>query len=122
MLIRNGVDLALWAHEHAYERAYPVRNGTVVQYTTDNPPVPVHVLIGMGGADNSYMPGWIEPPPPWVAHREMTFGHARITLLSESVLHFEYAAVDGAIHDEFFLSKVRTAGLKEPVESERERV
>ena len=74
-------------------------------------PVPVHVLIGMGGADNSYMPGWIEPPPPWVAHRdsEMTFGHARITLLSESVLHFEYAAVDGAIHDEFFLSKDRTA-------------
>lgn len=86
-----------------------------MQYTTDNPSVPVHVVVGMGGADNSYMQGWIEPPPSWVAHREMTFGHARITLLNESALHFEYAATDGAIHDEFFLMKDRAARPEMPV-------
>jgi|EP01049_Picozoa_sp_SAG25_P010750 hypothetical protein len=51
------------------------------------------------------MSGWVEPPPPWVAHREMTFGHGRLTVLSATELHFEYVATDGAVHDEFFLTR-----------------
>jgi hypothetical protein len=51
------------------------------------------------------MKGWIEPPPDWIAHREMEFGQGRITVLSDTQLHFEYVAVDGAVHDEFFLTR-----------------
>ena len=94
-------------HEHAYERTFPVINGTVVSRTTDKPQAPINLVLGMGGADNSYMSGWIEPPPPWIAHREMTFGHGRITITSATDLHFEYVAVDGALHDEFYLTRAQ---------------
>jgi hypothetical protein len=105
LFVKAKVDLVLWGHEHAYERIHPAINGTVVGRTTDNPAAPINLVLGMGGAGNSYMSGWREPPPEWVAHREMSFGHGRITLLSASELHFEYVAVDGVVHDEFFLTK-----------------
>ena len=92
-------------HEHAYERIFPAINGTVVSYSTDKPQAPINLVLGMGGADNSYMSGFAEPPPAWIAHREMTFGHGRITVNSATELHFEYVAVDGVVHDEFYLTK-----------------
>ena len=63
LFVHYKVDLALWGHEHAYERMHPVVNGTTVSWTTTNPPAPINLVLGMGGADNSYMAGWIEPPP-----------------------------------------------------------
>jgi hypothetical protein len=82
-----------------------VANGTVLSRTTKSPRAPINLVLGMGGADNTYMDGWIEPPPDWIAHREMTYGHGRLTLLSDTSLHFEYVATDGVVHDEFFLTK-----------------
>ena len=110
LFVEAKVDLVLWGHEHAYERIHPTVNGTVVSRTTDRPPAPINLVLGMGGADNSYMNGWIEPPPAWIAHREMQFGHGRITVLSETELHFEYVAVDGVVHDEFFLTRNTSLG------------
>ena len=34
LLAKYGVDLSIWAHEHSYERLYPVYNYTV--YNDDN--------------------------------------------------------------------------------------
>jgi len=105
LFVKGKVDLVLWGHEHSYERIHPVVNGTVVGRTTDHPGAPINLVLGMGGADNSYMSGWIKPAPAWVAHREMTYGHGRITLVSATELHFEYVATDGVVHDEFYLNK-----------------
>lgn len=105
LFVKAKVDLVLWGHEHAYERIHPAINGTVVGRSTTNPAAPINLVLGMGGADSSYMSGWREPPPEWIAHREMSFGHGRITLLNSAELHFEYVAVDGVVHDEFFLTK-----------------
>ena len=45
-----GVDLALWAHVHAYERLWPVFNNTVFNGTEEdpytNPGAPVHLITG----------------------------------------------------------------------------
>ena len=135
LFVKAKVDLVLWGHEHAYnsrqtsldpvtfpihrriwwsryERIHPAINGHVVGRTTANPAAPINLVLGMGGAGNSYMSGWREPPPEWIAHREMSFGHGRITLLSAAELHFEYVAVDGVAHDEFFLTKGGRRRLK----------
>jgi len=50
LFFEHGVDLTLWAHEHSYERLFPlydytVRNGSAdAPYT--NPGAPVHVVTG----------------------------------------------------------------------------
>ena len=59
LFMKAKVDLAIWGHEHAYERIHPVANGTVLSRTTHDPPAPINLVLGMGGADNSYMKGWI---------------------------------------------------------------
>ena len=45
----SGVDLAVWAHEHSYERMWPVFNRTVYNGTHSpytNPPALTHVVTG----------------------------------------------------------------------------
>lgn len=49
LFYKNGVDLEMWAHEHSYERTWPlydmkVYNGTTDPYT--NPGAPVHIVTG----------------------------------------------------------------------------
>ena len=50
LLMKYGVDLAIWAHEHSYERLWPVYNETVYNGTADdpyrNPGAPVHIVTG----------------------------------------------------------------------------
>ena len=50
LLYEYGVDLALWAHEHSYERLWPVYNRTVLNGSTEapyvNPRATVHVTTG----------------------------------------------------------------------------
>lgn len=49
LLYEYGVDLALWAHEHSYERLWPVYNSTVMNGSTSayvNPRATVHVTTG----------------------------------------------------------------------------
>lgn len=50
LFYQHGVDLEIWAHEHSYERLWPVFdrkvcNGSVeTPYT--NPKAPVHIITG----------------------------------------------------------------------------
>lgn len=50
LLYKYGVDLALWAHEHSYERLWPIYNRTVMNGSLENPytnpKAPVHVTTG----------------------------------------------------------------------------
>merc|ERR1719158_2549428 len=51
----HGVDLAFWAHEHSYERTWPVMDGKVLNGTSSpgapytNPRAPVHIVAGAAG-------------------------------------------------------------------------
>ncbi|CAJ0957279.1 unnamed protein product, partial [Mesorhabditis belari] len=49
LFYKHGVDIELWAHEHSYERMFPVYNRTVYNGTDSpyvDPPAPVHVVTG----------------------------------------------------------------------------
>jgi hypothetical protein len=52
LFMEHGVDLAIWAHEHSYERMWPMYNHTVYNGTAndqnpyDNPQAVVHVTTG----------------------------------------------------------------------------
>lgn len=47
---KYGVDMAIWAHEHSYERLFPIYNYKMYNGSTDkpfyNPGAPVHFTTG----------------------------------------------------------------------------
>ena len=71
-----GVDLEIWAHEHTYERMYPVYNRTVFNGTTDpyvDPTAPVHVVTGSAGCQEN-TDTFVVNPGPWSAFRSSNYG------------------------------------------------
>ena len=52
LLMENNVDVAIWAHEHNYERFWPMYNYTVMNGTTkkdqpyNNARAPLHIITG----------------------------------------------------------------------------
>jgi len=50
LFYEQGVDLEIWAHEHSYERLFPIYNYTVYNGSLEepytNPGAPVHIITG----------------------------------------------------------------------------
>lgn len=50
LFYEHGVDLAIWAHEHSYERTWPLYNYNVYNGSDNepytNPGAPVHIITG----------------------------------------------------------------------------
>ena len=50
LLYEQGVDLQIWAHEHEYERMYPMYNYMICNGSKEapytNPRAPVHIVTG----------------------------------------------------------------------------
>uniref|UniRef100_A0A1I7XK84 Metallophos domain-containing protein n=1 Tax=Heterorhabditis bacteriophora TaxID=37862 RepID=A0A1I7XK84_HETBA len=90
LFFEYGVDLELWAHEHTYERMWPVYNRTVFNGTTSayvNPPAPVHVVSGSAGCrENTDV--FMEHPGPWSARRSTDYGFGRMRIHNATHLHF----------------------------------
>jgi hypothetical protein len=96
-LIYKQVDLALWGHYHAYERTCAVYKNECT------PGAPVHVVIGMAGADLD-TEAW--NPVPWSVYHDQVFGYSMMTVHNSTHLHFEYFHnQDNAKADEFWLTK-----------------
>ena len=59
LLMENKVDIAIWAHEHYYERFWPMYNYTVLNGTTNkdqpynNARAPLHIITGSAVSKNS---------------------------------------------------------------------
>ena len=52
LLYEYGVDISFWAHEHSYERTFPVYNMTVMNGTGSaykDPGATVHIINGAAG-------------------------------------------------------------------------
>ncbi|ALC48861.1 CG1637, partial [Drosophila busckii] len=110
LLYEYGVDVAIWAHEHSYERLWPiydynVRNGT---YSSpyENPRAPVHIVTGSAGCKEGREPfkGKI---PEWSAFHSQDYGYTRLKAHNRTHLYFEQVSDDqqGAIIDKFWLIK-----------------
>lgn len=105
-----GVDLEIWAHEHVYERMWPVYDRKVYNGSYDfpytNPKAPVHIITGSAGCQERHDP-FVKNPAPWSAIRNADYGYTRMTVLNKTHLYLEQVSDDkgGAVIDKMMLIK-----------------
>ncbi|XP_023035328.1 acid phosphatase type 7 isoform X2 [Drosophila willistoni] len=110
LFYQYGVDVELWAHEHCYERMWPMYNYTVYNgsfaepYT--NPRAPVHIISGAAGNVEGREP-FFKKIPSWSAFHSQDFGYLRLKAHNASHLYFEQVSDDknGQVIDKFWLIK-----------------
>lgn len=106
----NGVDLEIWAHEHSYERLWPVydhivRNGSYDQPYV-NPRAPVHIISGSAGCQENTDP-FLKHPQSWSAFRSSDYGYARLQVFNSTHLYMEQVSIDlkGDVIDSMWIIK-----------------
>ncbi|GAA6103175.1 acid phosphatase type 7 [Tachysurus ichikawai] len=110
LFYQYGVDLELWAHEHTYERLWPVYNYKVFNGSIDkpyvNPKAPVHIITGSAGCREKH-DGFIPKPRDWSAFRSTDYGYTRMHLINSTHIYLEQVSDDqsGKIIDSFTLIK-----------------
>lgn len=110
LFYQHGVDLEIWAHEHSYERLWPVfdrkvYNGSVeTPYT--NPKAPVHIITGSAGCQE-LVDHFIKNPPSWSAFRSSDYGYMRMKVFNRTHLYLEQVSDNkkGEIIDKIWLIK-----------------
>jgi hypothetical protein len=110
LFYKYGVDVALWAHEHSYERLWPVYNREVlngsVQEPYTNPGAPVHITTGSAGCKEQH-DNFDNTVDAWSAFRSDDYGYTRMQVLNSTHLYMEQVSDDqgGAIIDKITIIK-----------------
>ncbi|XP_059155026.1 acid phosphatase type 7-like isoform X2 [Physella acuta] len=110
LFYKYGVDVALWAHEHSYERLWPVYNREVMNgsyaepYT--NPRGPVHIITGSAGCKEKH-DNFDKKVDDWSAYRSDDYGYTRMKVFNKTHLYMEQISDDkgGAIIDKLMIIK-----------------
>ncbi|KAI6190488.1 Purple acid phosphatase [Aphelenchoides bicaudatus] len=107
LFYQNGVDVEIWAHEHTYERLWPVYDRVVYNGTKDantNPPAPVHIISGSAGCrENTDL---FNNASVWDAFRTSDYGFSRMHIYNKTHLHWQQVrAYDGRVQDDFWIIK-----------------
>ncbi|CAG7727913.1 unnamed protein product, partial [Allacma fusca] len=108
LLVTYGVDLAIWAHEHSYERLFPLYNKTVYNGSMEepykNPKSLTHIITGSAGCWSRHDP-FPKNMPPWSAFRTVDYGYSRMQAINYTHLYFEQVSIDqgGKVIDSFHL-------------------
>merc|ERR1712228_295672 len=100
------VDLSLWAHEHSYERSWPVfdyqvANGSRAYVNAD---YTVHIISGAAGCRESH-DSFSGTPPSWSAFRWGSYGYGKLQVASAARLHWQFMDTHGAVVDDLVLVK-----------------
>ncbi|KAL4238971.1 hypothetical protein ACF0H5_003675 [Mactra antiquata] len=120
MFYEQGVDLSIWAHEHSYERLFPVYRDKVLNGSTNapytNPRAPVHVTTGSAGCQEDH-DAFVPDPRPWSAYRSDDYGYTRMKIYNNTHLYMEQVSddKDGAIIDNFWLIKDKHGPYDSPI-------
>ncbi|KAH9644720.1 hypothetical protein HF086_003825 [Spodoptera exigua] len=110
LLMEFGVDLVIWAHEHSYERTWPLYDNKVYNGSYDkpyvNPGAPVHIITGSAGCQEATDP-FRPDPAPWSAFRSSDYGYTRFVAHNKTHIYMEQVDVDlkGKVIDSFWLVK-----------------
>ncbi|XP_039597997.1 acid phosphatase type 7 isoform X2 [Polypterus senegalus] len=105
-----GVDLELWAHEHSYERLWPVYGFQVFNGSKEqpyvNPKAPVHIITGSAGCREEH-DGFVPKPREWSAFRSTDYGYTRMQVLNSTHLYIEQVSDDqsGRVIDSVWIVK-----------------
>lgn len=111
LFYKYGVDVEIWAHEHTYERLWPVYNHKVYNGSKDaytDPDAPVHIITGSAGCQEK-LDNFVKNPPVWSAFRQSDYGYTRMHVLNKTHIYFEQVSDEneGKITDSFTLIKNR---------------
>ncbi|CAG2161782.1 unnamed protein product, partial [Oppiella nova] len=116
LLHKYGVDLTFWAHEHNYERLWPIYNDTVCNGTVDqpynNPKAPVHIITGSAGSRERHTS--FIATPHYSAFQNEEFGYTRMTIHNFTHIYLEQLSVErngGQVIDKFYLIKEKHVSL-----------
>uniref|UniRef100_A0A8C1SS13 Purple acid phosphatase n=1 Tax=Cyprinus carpio TaxID=7962 RepID=A0A8C1SS13_CYPCA len=110
LFYQYGVDLELWAHEHTYERLWPVYDYKVFNGSSEepyvNPKAPVHIITGSAGCREKH-DGFIPEPRDWSAFRSTDYGYTRMRLINNTHLYLQQVSDDqyGKVIDQMMLVK-----------------
>lgn len=110
LFYKYGVDLEIWAHEHSYERLWPIYDYKVYNGSYDepyvNPKAPVHITTGSAGCQEN-TDGFRTPSPEFSAFRSSDYGYTKLKAYNNTHLYLEQISVDklGAVIDSFWLIK-----------------
>jgi len=95
LFFEQGVDVIIEAHEHSYERLWPVFNYTVTQFNYSNPLAPVHIISGAAGCneeDGACINPILGPRGDWSAFRSSgnhTYGFGRLEIYNATHIFWE---------------------------------
>jgi hypothetical protein len=115
LFLEYGVDLVLQAHQHAYERSYPIafKWKTNSTYVTDNnstyyrnPEGQIFATVGTGGQGNYHFTG----KEGYVVGQYVGFGFLNLNVANSNnntgtTLGAKFYANDGTVKDQFTISK-----------------
>ena len=97
LLYGNKVDLALWAHNHNYERSCKVYKTNCVSDGI------VHLVIGTAGAN---LDDDVWYPVTYSAYREINYGFGRIAIVNRTALHIQFIRNKNlTVGDDFWILK-----------------
>ncbi|CAD5230997.1 unnamed protein product [Bursaphelenchus okinawaensis] len=112
LFYKYGVDFEVWAHEHTYERLWPVYDRRVYNGTTEpyvDPPAPVHIISGSAGCKEN-TDTFINDPPVWSAFRSTNYGFSLMQVHNDTHLHWQQIrAHDRGIEDDVWIIKHKHA-------------
>ncbi|KAH9644719.1 hypothetical protein HF086_003824, partial [Spodoptera exigua] len=87
-----GVDVVIWAHNHLYERSFPLYDNKVYNGSTEypyvNPGAPVHIITGSAGCWEEHS-HFRNETAPWSAFRSIHYGYTRFEAHNKTHLYME---------------------------------
>lgn len=112
LFFKHKVDLQIWAHEHSYERMWPMYNFQVYNGSYSEPyknyKAPVHIVTGSAGC-NEGREKFVPHKPYWSSFRSSDYGYTRMTAHNKTHLYVEQVSDDkeGEVIDRVWLIKDR---------------
>ncbi|VDL92896.1 unnamed protein product [Schistocephalus solidus] len=98
LFFEQGVDIVFAAHEHSYERCYPVFNLKVCNASAhdpyENPTAPVHIVSGSAGCKEGEDP-FVPNPQPWSAFQSDDYGYTSVVVHNFTHLELQQFSVEG---------------------------
>lgn len=105
----HNVDVELWAHEHSYERLFPIYDYKLLNGSSEepykNPKAPVHIISGSAGCSEKHNP--FRPSSNISAFRSDDYGYSRMQVFNTTHLYLEQVSIDkdGEVIDKVWIIK-----------------
>ncbi|XP_063411138.1 acid phosphatase type 7-like [Mytilus trossulus] len=100
-----GVDLVIEAHEHSYERLWPVYHSDVIQHSYLHPRAPVHIISGAAGnSEGVDLTGFSSSWSAFRAGESSKNSYGRLSVVNKTHLHFDQiSAITKDVLDQFWI-------------------